>query len=114
MAIDSYSFGSITVDGQRYEKDVIITRDAVLSPWWRKDGHSLSPEDLTDIMKNPPAILVIGTGSFGVMKVPVSTLEHLNKKSIEPRVMRTSKAVDEFNRLVKEGADVMAALHLTC
>jgi hypothetical protein len=114
--IDSYSFGSITIDGKQYTKDVIISHSGVLCPWWRSEGHSLEHSDLESILKENPEILVIGTGSFGVMKVPEETLEFLKEKAIEPRVMRTGKAVEEFNRLLNElGPDkVMAALHLTC
>ena len=114
--IDAYSFGSITIDGINYTKDVIITGSGILSLWWRADGHSLLPDDLQKVLKNPPAILIIGTGSFGVMKVPEKTLGFLREKGIEPRVMRTGKAVEEFNSLLKElGPDkVTAALHLTC
>jgi len=114
--IDAYSFGLITIDGRQYTKDVIITSNGVLSPWWRRKGHSLDSGDLESIMNDPPQILVIGMGSFGVMKVPESTLEFLREKGIEARVMRTGKAVEEFNRLLSErGPDrIMAALHLTC
>ena len=73
--IDSYRFGSITIDNQRYTKDVIITHDGVTSPWWRGEGHNLMPEDLAAVVAASPQVLVIGTGSFGVMKVPDGTLE---------------------------------------
>ena len=114
--IDSYSFGSITIDGDEYTKDVIIGPAGVLCPWWRKDGHRLSPPDLEGVAGTKPEVLVIGTGSFGVMKVPEETLSFLRLKGIEPRVMRTGEAVKEFNMLLGGlGPDkVMAALHLTC
>ena len=114
--IDAYSFGNITVGGKEFTKDVIIGREGVLSPWWRKEGHNLKPDDLGDVIAASPEVLVIGTGSFGAMKVPDDTLSYLKDKGIEPMVMRTAEAVDEFNRLLGElGPDrVMAALHLTC
>lgn len=114
--IDAYSFGSITIDGIQYSKDVMISHTGVLSPWWRKDGHSLSPDDLGEALKKQPDILIIGTGSFGVMKVPSDTLGFLKERKIDARVMRTGKAVEEFNSLLKEQGPekVAAALHLTC
>jgi len=114
--IDSYSFGSITVDGEKFTRDVIIGKAGVLSPWWRREGHSLGPEDLKSVLASTPEVLVIGTGSLGVMKVPDGTLEFLRSRDIEPRAMRTGRAVEEFNNLLNErGPDrVMAALHLTC
>ena len=116
--IEAYSFGSITIDSMEYSKDVVIGWEGVHCPWWREEGHSLSPEDLDRIVSasSLPEVLVIGTGSFGVMKVPEDTLSFLREKGIEPRVMRTGKAVDEFNTLLRElnPEKVMAALHLTC
>lgn len=116
MPIDSYRFGSITINGQTYDKDVIVMGDKVISPWRREDGHNLIPADLEAIIQNPPDILIVGTGNFGIMKVPADTIEHFSSLGIEVRAMRTGKAVDEFNRLLTEqGPDkVVAALHLTC
>lgn len=116
VAIDSYRFGSITIDGQNYKKDVIITGGKVVSPWWRREGHSLSPDDLDALIQTPPTVLIVGTGSFGAIKVPEATVGHLSSLGIEVRIMRTGKAVDEFNRLLAEhGPDMIAAaLHLTC
>ena len=59
--IDSYGFGEIVVDGQRYTSDVIIYPDRVDSSWWRKEGHRLSIEDLEDIVKAKPETLIVGT-----------------------------------------------------
>ncbi len=35
MHIDSYSFGSMTVDGTGYGHDLIVFPDRVMSGWWR-------------------------------------------------------------------------------
>ena len=62
MKIEKYSFGSITINGKEYTKDVIIFPDKVLSPWWREEGHSLSLKDLKDVIESAPNLLIIGTG----------------------------------------------------
>ncbi|RMG68146.1 MAG: hypothetical protein D6710_10540 [Nitrospirae bacterium] len=112
MRIEHYSFGRITVDGKTYSKDVIIFPDRVLSPWWRKEGHSLCLEDLAEVLKEPPEVLVIGKGYAGVMRVPDDTLKALRQRNIEVIVQRTTQAVRTFNQL--EGRRAIAALHLTC
>jgi hypothetical protein len=71
-------------------------------------------DDLADVLRNPPRVLVIGTGYLGVMRVPAATLEALRAAGIEPRVMKTREAVAELGRLQRESARVVAALHLTC
>lgn len=114
MKVRDYSFGRIDIDGAVYTSDVIIYPEHVQAHWWRKQGHRLCVEDLTDVLGNPPQVLVIGTGYHGVMQVPPATLEALRARGIEPRVMKTGEAVAELNCLQRENARVVAALHLTC
>jgi hypothetical protein len=71
----------------------------------------LQPEDLTVILENPPEILVVGTGAFGLMKIPGKTGEFIENYSITLIAEKTGKAVKTFNTITKEKA---AALHLTC
>jgi hypothetical protein len=113
MKIEHYSFGRITIDGKTYTSDVIIYPGRVDSSWWRKEGHNLCIADLTDVIKAKPEILVVGTGSPGLMKVPRETIFHLESKGIKVHVSLTEKAVELFNKLQKDKI-VIAALHLTC
>jgi hypothetical protein len=113
MKIEHYSFGNITIDGQSYTSDLIIYPGRVDASWWRKEGHNLQVEDLKDILNAKPDVLIIGTGSFGVMRVPKETTAYLESSGIKVHAMRTSKAVGLFNELQKD-ATVVAALHLTC
>ncbi len=111
--IDSYSFGRIVIDGTTYTKDVIIFPDRVFSPWWRKEGHNLCLDDLSEVLKAEPHILIIGKGYSGIMKVPRSVVEELRGRGIEVRAMKTTEAVELFNTLSDRKKKV-AALHLTC
>ncbi len=112
--IDSYAFGRVVVDGAAYEADVIVFRDNVESNWWRKEGHLLQPLDLGTVLDYGPDLLVVGSGSSGMMDVPSSTIETLEARGIVVIVARTSEACTRFNALVAEGKRVVAALHLTC
>jgi hypothetical protein len=114
MKIRNYAFGRIDIDGTAYTSDVIIYPEHVQAHWWRKEGHSLCMEDLEEVLRDPPQVLVIGTGCYGQMRPPPATLEALRACGIEPRVMKTGEAVAEFNRMLREAARVVAALHLTC
>jgi hypothetical protein len=48
------------------------------------------------------------------MKSTDSLRKFLQKKEIELIEVSTSKAVDTFNKLLKEGKRVSAGFHLTC
>ncbi len=114
MIIEEYSFGRIKVAGKVYTSDVIIYPDRVDSSWWREDGHCLVPGDLAGVLLDPPAILVIGTGYFGRMAVSDETFTDLRGRGMQVLATPTKDAVEEFNRLQRQHARVVAALHLTC
>jgi hypothetical protein len=114
MHIDSYQFGKIVVDGEAYGSDLIIVDGAVRANWWRKQGHSLSAEDLKTVIAAKPAVLIVGCGASGLMKVPDETRQALQEHNIQLEALDTGKAVQRFNELSQEGTNVAAALHLTC
>jgi len=112
--IQEYEFGRIKIDGENFTNDVLVGPDKVRPDWWRKDGHSLIPEDLMAALEEAsPRKLIIGKGYNGAMKVPDSTVKWLAERGIEVEVLPSSQAVDRYNELSGKGG-VMAGLHLTC
>ena len=111
--ISQYDFGRIVVDGVPYNGDIIVLPGHVVR-WRRKEGHRLRVEDLSDIFKDKPEYLVIGTGYDGMMEVPSNVVEELRSRGISTDVCRTREAVGTYNSLVGKGRNVVAALHLTC
>jgi hypothetical protein len=112
--VESYKFGQITVNGKSYSSDVIIFPDRVKDHWWRKEGHRLRIEELKEVLEAKPDMLVIGTGYYGLMKVPAEVKQHIEKKRIKVVVQPTKEAYETFNQLIKSGKKVVAAFHLTC
>lgn len=113
MNITRYSFGSITIEGTTYTKDVIIHPDFVHSPWWRKEGHVLSIDDLETALQSGVTGIIIGTGYSGSMQVPEETLQQLRSRGLTVTVKKTQDAVDCYNG-IPDTRKVIAALHLTC
>lgn len=113
--IDQYATGShMTVKGEKYHSDLKIIRGEVIGNWWRGEGHRLATDDLHDILTARPAVLVIGTGYAGNMRVPDAVRKTLEKHQIKVISQTTADATTTFNRLVDEGQDVAGAFHLTC
>jgi hypothetical protein len=111
--IDSYKFGSITIDGKNYRKDVIVYKDTV-KEWWRTAGHNVSVDDLKDILSDDVEIFVMGNGASGCCAFPDETLNYLKGKGIEVIVQKTGEAYKTYNELTKEGKNVVGGFHLTC
>ncbi|MCG3216896.1 MAG: Mth938-like domain-containing protein [Candidatus Heimdallarchaeota archaeon] len=112
--IEKYNFGRIKISGESYSSDLIVFPDEIKKKWWRKEGHSLCIEDLVELEGKQIDVLVVGTGAQNKMKVPTDVIQELNRKDIAVIVKKSSKAVEEYNKLVKENKKVAAALHLTC
>jgi hypothetical protein len=111
--IDSFRFGRVVIDGQHYEKDIIILPDAVCPNWWRVEGHRLCSQDLASVQSATPLTLIIGTGVFGRLVVPAAVVEEMEARGISMLALKTDEACQEYNKL-REKERVAAALHLTC
>ncbi len=112
--ITHYSFGKVIIDKKEYTADLIVFPDSISPSWWRKEGHGLCLEDLSEVLKKDIKYLVVGTGAYGRMKVSESLIAELKAKGIETYVMETDKAISLFNQFLGEGKKVAGAFHLTC
>ena len=111
--IESYNFGKIIINGEEYNSDIIIYKNSIDDKWWRRESHILRIEDIKKILENKPAILIIGTGYYGLMKVPLELIKYLETNNIEVITKKTKDACDEYNKLHQK-KNVVAAFHLTC
>ena len=93
MKIEAYAFGTITVDGRTYTRDLKIIAGRVVPDWWRKEGHNLLPEDIEDVIEAKPGVLVVGTGHDGMMRI---------SRAVEDRLARAHHEVVEFHGVKAE------------
>lgn len=113
MTIEDYSFGKIIINGKTFTKDLIIFPERIEPSWWRKEGHLLQIEDLEDVIKEKPELLIIGTGYYGVMRVPEEVVNALKKQGIEVIIKKTAEAVEIYNKRDRTKKTIIC-LHLTC
>ncbi len=113
-AIDSYSFGRMTVGGKLFTSDLIIFPDGKIeASWWRLEGHRLQSEDIRKLIEVRPEIIIAGTGSSGLMR-PSPELEHfLSDKKIRLIALPSREAAEVYNSLLETRA-IGACFHLTC
>lgn len=112
MRIEYYDFGEVIVDGREYAGDVIIYPSRVSANWWRKAGHSLSIDDLKNVIAEKPEIIIIGTGFDGCMKIPPETKKYIESQNIKLIIETTKNAIELHNEL--QIKHIITCLHLTC
>ncbi|MFL5908289.1 MAG: MTH938/NDUFAF3 family protein [Solirubrobacterales bacterium] len=110
--LTDYSFGELTVDGERHTRDLIVLPDRVVPDWWRREGHSLAIEDLDQVIDELPGHLILGCGAHGQLHPPQAVLEQLRARGVDVEAMPTAEAVRRYGELNPERT--AAALHLTC
>ena len=112
--IADFSFGRIVVNDQTYTDDIKIIHGQVVADWWRKSGHRVDIEDISDILEAKPDILIIGKGSPGLMKSTASLRACLTANNIELFEEKSSQAIRLFNRFYRETKRVAAGIHVGC
>ncbi|MFH2026224.1 MAG: MTH938/NDUFAF3 family protein, partial [bacterium] len=110
---ENYKFGEMVIEGQKYQRDLIILPDRIIQKWWRKEGHRLILDDISAIPLSQIECLIIGTGRFGMMKVDGELLQKVSDEGIECIVEKTGEAVKKFNSIIHL-KKVAVAFHLTC
>jgi hypothetical protein len=110
--LEGYSFGRIVVDGEEQTRDLIVLPDRVVANWWRREGHSLAVEDLSEVEDELPETLILGTGAYGRLRPPRAVLDELARRGIQVESLPTDEAVRRYGELDERRTAV--ALHLTC
>ncbi len=113
MHIDRYEFGFIVIDGKTFRNDLLIWPGQIKSDWWRREGHFLQREDVTEALAAAPQVLVVGTGAYGNMHVDPALAAQLRHKGVDLMAFPTKEACTVINDLSGKRR-LAAALHLTC
>lgn len=111
VKINSFSFGSLTINNKNYKNDMVIYWDGELSPM--ESSHMISKSDVIDLLLKGPETILIGSGVAGNVKLDKDAEKFLRLKNVELIIKKTPEAVEEFNKLSKQ-KKVIALMHVTC
>jgi hypothetical protein len=118
LRIDGTRFGSITIDGQEFDQDVVIRLDKEviqrkkeLSKALYGTSHTLSLEEAKHIYDRGALRLIVGTGQYGLVTLSDEAAAYLARKECAVDMLPTPLAIEAWNEA--EGA-VIAVFHVTC
>ncbi len=116
--IQSTSFGSITIEGQKYTNDVIIgldgqirKRNKRLSKEIYGTSHTISLAEAEYVYEAAAERLIVGGGMFNRIHLNPEAADFFSEKGIGVEILATSKALKLWNST--EGK-VIGLFHITC
>ena len=116
--INSTSFGSITVDGNSYDHDIIITLEGKVKKRKKKlskavygTSHKISLDEISYTYQDKAKGIIIGSGQHGIARMSDEAREYLKSKHCQVVLNPTPEAIEEWNKT--EGKWI-GLFHITC
>ena len=117
MDVRLVAFGTIEIDGHRYDHDVVIEHGQVRK---RKKGPSKAyrdafghtPVSMDEAIPWSADRLIIGTGASGALPIMPEVLEEAQSRGVEVVMRPTAAACEAL--AAEDGPNVAAILHVTC
>lgn len=116
--IDRTQFGSVTIDGKRYEHDVLIRlggkvekRKKKLSKAVYGTSHIISLAEARHVHQQGAVRLLIGAGQSGTVTLSPEAAAYLERHGCQVQLLPTPEVIPVWNQA--EGA-VLGLLHVTC
>jgi hypothetical protein len=116
--IENTSFGSITINGQRFHKDILLRLDGSIEKRKKKlskrlygTSHTISLDEAQFVYEQGAELLVIGTGCYDRVRLSPEAREFLHEHSCRTKLAPTQEAIHLWNEA--EGK-VIGLFHITC
>jgi hypothetical protein len=111
-------FGSVTIEGEQIEKDVIIRlsgkvkkRKKKLSKAIYGTSHVVSRDEAKHVYQKGAERLIVGAGQFGLVTLSDEAAAYFTKKGCHVDLLPMKDAIEAWNDA--EGA-VIGLFHVTC
>jgi hypothetical protein len=109
--INNSEFGSVTVDGQKYNSDVFIHPLGEVEV--REKSHEIKKEEIEYLLQDNPDVIVIGKGTSGVAELDEDAKALIKSIDVEVIMGNTPDIREKFNEKAAEKS-VAALIHTTC
>ena len=116
--IQHTSFGSITINNQTYDCDVLIRSDGQIEKRKKKlskkvygTSHTLSLEEAEFVYEEGIPKIVIGSGQYGMLELSENAEEFFHGKNVSVILADTPEAIREYNNTIGTCAGLF---HITC
>jgi hypothetical protein len=116
MRFDSFSFGSLQIDGTTYDHDVVIDRGEVCKRKKKpskkfRDEYGHTPLSAEEEIPWKCHRLVVGTGAYGRLPVMDDIKHEAERRKVELLILPTAEAIKALKQVTD---NTNAILHVTC
>jgi len=114
VKMEKTSFGSIVIDGRRYNHDVIVYNDGEIENRYKDfsgSSHSVSRAEIEKVTRGNPRTVIIGTGQGGLLSLSEAARDYLRQNNIKVIECPAPEAINQYN-LAEEPK--CALIHVTC
>jgi hypothetical protein len=126
--INSTDFGSITIEGEKFEHDVVIRLDGSIKKRKKKlskaiygTSHVISLDEAMAIFEEKAERLIIGTGQNGLVRLSDEAADYFQKERCQVELLPTPEAIRTWNQAASKNqaegagrAKVIGLFHVTC
>jgi hypothetical protein len=116
--IDRTRFGSITIDGEVYERDVIIRLNGKVKKRKKKlskavygTSHTISLDEAKHVREKGAERIIIGAGQYGMVELSDEAAGYFAKKHCEVELLPMKQAIEAWN---DAKGKVIGLFHVTC
>jgi hypothetical protein len=113
------SFGLLEIDGERFDRDVVVDRGRVglrhkkaSKPLRDRYGHT--PLSLLEPIPWSCRRLVVGTGADGALPIDEAVFDEADRRGVELVALPTEEACALLSAAGADLATTNAILHVTC
>ncbi len=110
--IDEFTIGSFRIQGKQYLGDIKIVGGKVRY-WQNRHKQTLRLQDIDQLLAGKPAIVIIGTGCSGLLRIPDDVQRMLRLARVQVIIQKTPDACKTYNTLATEKKNIAAILQAT-
>jgi len=104
-----YGEGYVSINDQRYEKNLLVAPDRPIVDWDAESFDALTPAHFEALLELKPELVILGTGERLRFPRPDVT-RSLARAAVGFEAMDTKAACRTYNILMAEGREVLAAI----
>lgn len=116
--IDRTMFGSITIEGEVFERDVLIRlggkvkkRKKKLSKAQYGTSHIISLAEAEHVYEKGAARLIIGAGQYGLVELSDEAVRYFERNRCKVELLPMKQAIQAWN---DAQGSVIGLFHVTC